>query len=309
MPIALKMLLDRLEAPTVIWYRFVFATAFLTIWLRSRGPLPIPSGTPPRTMILLAITILGFSVNNLAFLSGLQYISPTAAQVMIQIAPLLIVISGVVFFRESFGGLQWAGAPVLAGGILLFFHDQLGELFGGFSSGSLGIVYINLAALAWAACATAQKKLMRIYGSFPLMWMIYVVGLVLMTPFANPSAVAGLDAWREWVLLYCCATTVIGYGLFSEALKLWEASRVGAVVAVTPLFTWAFTLLAAAWNPERFAAEPIDGLSMAGACMVALGSALAALARKTAAPAMVSVPTAAYAPQAPAGQSQSPSRS
>jgi drug/metabolite transporter (DMT)-like permease len=212
-------------------------------------------------------------------------------------------MAGVVLFKEPFGGLQYVGAPMLAGGIVLFFHDSLGELVGGASSASVGIAYIIAAAVAWAACATAQKKLLRIYGSFPLMWMIYGVAVLLMTPLASPLEALKLDSWRAWMLFYCSATTVLGYGMFSEALKMWEASRVGAVVAVTPLFTWVFTLLAAAVIPARVTAEPIDGLSILGAVAVAAGSALAALGRRTPAPIPL-VPTAAHAPQAPAAQSR-----
>jgi drug/metabolite transporter (DMT)-like permease len=185
---------------------------------------------------------------------------------------------------------------MLFGGILLFFHDRLGELFSGSSSNGTGILLICVAALAWASFTIAQKKLLPIYGSSRLMWLIYGVGVLLVTPLAGPSQAFELEWWRGLILLYGCATTVIGYGLFSEALKCWEASRVGAVVAVTPLFTWALTQAGSRWLPEHIAAEPADGWSVLGAFGVAVGSALAALGRGP----IASAPTPAQAPPAEA---------
>lgn len=291
LPIALKKLLGDMEAQTVVWYRFGSAALFLAAVLRLRGPILLPA-PDVRRWPLLAVAVLGFSVNNLTFMLGLEHISPTAAQVMIQLAPLLVVASGVLLLGESFGGLQYIGAPMLAGGILLFFHDRLGELVRGGSSTAAGIALIGVAAITWAAFAVAQKKLLHAYGSVRLMLLIYGAGALLLSPLARPADAFRLEGWQSLVLFYACLTTVLGYGLFSEALKRWEASRVGAVVAVTPLFTWALTQLGARVFPADIAAEAADGWSMLGGIGVVCGSALAALGRRSTA----SAPTAAQAP-------------
>ena len=319
LPIALKLLLGPMQPQTVVWCRFGFAALFLTVLLRLRGPLSLPA-PGLRRWPLVAVTVLGFAANNLTFMLGLEYISPTSAQVMIQLAPLLVVAAGVFVFGESFGGLQYVGAPMLAGGILLFFHDRLGELAQGGSSTAIGIAFIAVAAMTWAAFTVAQKKLLHAYGSFRLMWIIYGVGVLMVSPLATPADILRLEGWQMLVLLYDCMTTVLGYGLFSEALKRWEASRVGAVVAVTPLFTWALTHLGAQVFPAHVSAEPADGWSVIGGIAVVCGSALAALGRGP----IASAPTPAQAPPpegqaepveelqdlpVPASQSQCPSRS
>ncbi|MEZ5365468.1 MAG: DMT family transporter [Bryobacterales bacterium] len=243
-----------------------------------------PTEAPELTrgeIVLLVVTVLTFSANNLTFMLGLNYISPTASQVLIQLAPLLVIGAGVFVFGEPFGGLQWIGTPVLAGGILLFFHTQLAELASGVSTSGTGILLISIAALCWAAFAVGQKRLLPRFGSFRLMWMVYAVGVVLMSPLAAPGHAVRLTGGQALLLSYSCLTTVLGYALFSEALKLWEASRVGAVVAVTPLFTWTFSEVAAGLFPELVHAEAADGWSLVGALCVAGGSALAALGRKT----------------------------
>jgi drug/metabolite transporter (DMT)-like permease len=291
LPIALKTLLGPMSPQTVVWYRFGFAAVFLTIFLRLRGPLTLPA-PGARRLPLLVLTVVGFAINNVTFMLGLEYISPTAAQVMIQLAPLLVVVAGVVIFGESFGGLQYVGAPMLAGGILLFFHGQLGNVFQAGAESGTGIVLIVIAAMAWASFTVVQKKLLHAYGSFRLMLLIYGVGVLLVTPLASPAQAFGLDWSQKLVLLYGCATTVVGYGLFSEALKAWDASRVGAVVAVTPLFTWGLTHVGSWIFPQAIVAERADGWSILGGFAVAIGSALAALGRGP----IASAPTPAQAP-------------
>jgi hypothetical protein len=58
-------------------------------------------------------------------------------------------------------------------------------------------------------------------------------------PLASPSSLARLDAAGAGVLAFCALNTVVGYGAFAESLAHWEASRVGAVLALTPLGTLA----------------------------------------------------------------------
>ena len=291
LPIALKTLLGPMEPQTVVWYRFGFAAIFLTAFMVLRGQVTLPA-PEVRHLRLLVLTVVGFAINNVTFMLGLEYISPTAAQVMIQLAPLLVVVAGVLIFGESFGGLQYVGAPMLACGILLFFHDQLGDLFKPGASSGTGILLIAVAAVAWASFTIAQKKLLHAYGSFRLMWLIYGVGVLLVSPMAVPSQALDLSWGQGLVLLYGCASTIVGYGLFSEALKCWEASRVGAVVAVTPLFTWGLTQVGAVYFPQHITAEQADGWSIAGGFAVAIGSALAALGRGP----IASAPTPVQAP-------------
>ncbi|MCB1021888.1 MAG: DMT family transporter [Acidobacteria bacterium] len=315
-PIALKLVLGPLDGATVVWYRFAFAAVFLTALLGPRGQLKLPELTRGE-IVLLVVTVLTFSANNLTFMLGLKYISPTASQVLIQLAPLLVIGAGVFVFGEPFGGLQWIGTPVLAGGILLFFHTQLAELASGVSTSGMGILLISIAALCWAAFAVGQKRLLPRFGSFRLMWMVYAVGVVLMSPLAAPAHAARLTGWQSLLLFYSCLTTVLGYAMFSEALKLWEASRVGAVVAVTPLFTWTFNEVAAGLFPQFVHAEAADGWSLVGALCVAGGSALAALGRKTTGvisarpfpgPPALSAPVEEHQPVA-AARNQCPTRS
>ena len=69
----------------------------------------------------------------------------------------------------------------------------------------------------------------------------------------------------------------MAYGAFAEALAHWQASRVSATLAVTPLITFACAAVGSLIWPLWITAEPLNVLAYTGAALVALGSAQTAL--------------------------------
>jgi drug/metabolite transporter (DMT)-like permease len=96
--------------------------------------------------------------------------------------------------------------------------------------------------------------------------------------WAHPLEALQLSPLQGWLLLACCMNTLVAYGAFAEALAHWEASRVSATLALTPLVTFVAVALAAWWWPDYVHAEEINALGYGGAVLVVLGSAAVALA-------------------------------
>ncbi len=86
-----------------------------------------------------------------------------------------------------------------------------------------------------------------------------------------------VDATQGWLLAFCCANTVIAYGAFAEALKHWDASRVGATLTLTPLFTMATMWVLEHTSPGFVKPEQLNFTSVLGAFVVVGGSMLCAL--------------------------------
>jgi drug/metabolite transporter (DMT)-like permease len=129
----------------------------------------------------------------------------------------------------------------------------------------------------WAVYGLVQKQLLKGMSSQQILLVLYIGAIALLMPVSRPGSVAELNALEFWMLVFCCANTLIGYGAFAEALEHWEVSRVSAVLALAPLCT-----LAGMWLLERFAPQVIEpeGLnaaSVVGALLVVAGSALCAL--------------------------------
>ena len=79
------------------------------------------------------------------------------------------------------------------------------------------------------------------------------------------------------MLAFCCLNTLIAYGCFAEALNLWDASKVSAVLALAPLFTIATLKVIVIINPEYAFTDRLSNLSVLGAVLLIVGSALTAL--------------------------------
>ncbi len=287
LPVALKFSLQALDPFTLTWFRFLVAALLLGGWLGARGEFAALRGLPRAAWILLWLAALMLTGNFVFYLLGVQYTTPGNAQLLIQLAPLGMMLGGIVIFRERFGAWQWAGMLLIIGGLGLFFRDQLGSAT---QHGALlrtdsthyliGSAFVLLAALVWAAYALAQKQLLMRLRSPVVLAFIYAIAALALLPFAHPQRLLALSGLQWLVLGYCALNTLGAYGAFAEALAHWEASRVSAVLATTPLLCIAVVDLAHTLWPAQIDAEHIGVLGWLGAAIAIIGSIAVSLFRK-----------------------------
>jgi drug/metabolite transporter (DMT)-like permease len=280
LPISLKIALESLDAWTITWVRFVTAALVLLAWLSWKRSLGIFATLSARTWGMMALAALMLTGNFVGYLFGVQYTTPSNAQLLIQAAPLLMALGGILVFRERFALAQWAGLALVAIGLLSFFADQTRQTVGIASNYTLGALIVLAAAVVWAVYALLQKQLLNHLGSQHLLLFIYAAAALLLTPLAQPARLLELDALHGWALFYCCVNTLGAYGAFAEALAHWEASRVGVILALTPLLCVGAVAATHHLWPELIAVEHIATWGWVGAALVIAGSALVSLARK-----------------------------
>jgi drug/metabolite transporter (DMT)-like permease len=277
LPVALKMTLASLDPYTLTWFRFVSAGAVLLAWLAARGGLGGFSGLgASRWRLLLAAGVLLIG-NYVFYLLGVQHTSPGNAQLLIQLAPLLMALGGILVFRERYRFGQWLGLAIIAAGLLLFFRDQATQVVTGTRAYALGSGLVVLAAVVWAAYALIQKQLLTRLSSPAILVFIYLLASVLLLPLAHPARLLELNAAAWWLLAYCALNTLIAYGAFAEALAHWEASRVSTILATTPLLSLAVIAAVHGLWPEAIAPERVGAWGYFGAGLVVLGSAMSSL--------------------------------
>lgn len=277
LPIALKAMLDHMDPYTITWYRFVAAALIAGGALWITGGLPRLGKLDSRSRWILGVAVASLIGNYVLYLLGLSYASPGSTQVLIQLAPMFLLLGGLIVFRESFNMMQWLGLLILIAGLGLFFHDRLSELADLDTDLGKGVALISLAALVWALYAIAQKMLQGRMTSQGVLLVIYVAASVTLLPTSAPASIQTLSAWGFTLLVFCSLNTLIAYGAFAEALKHWEATRTSAVLAVTPLLTMLFGAVIAALPTGYVNQDSVDALSLTGAAMVVAGSAACAL--------------------------------
>lgn len=278
LPVKLKQVLQVMDPVTVTWFRLLVSGSLLFIWLASTRRLPSFKVLGRKGKILVALSVFGLVGNYVLYLIGLKMLSPGTTQLLIQFGPILLLISSIFLFKERFSIGQGVGLLVLLFGFGLFFNQRLVELLTTLGDYTAGVLIVLSASAVWTFYGLSQKQLLTVWNSRQVMMVIYLFCALLITPWVHPAQVFQLSPLQGWLLLACCLNTLVAYGAFAEALAHWEASRVSATLALTPLVTLATVAMAAWLWPDYVKAEDLNGLGYGGAVLVVVGSAVVALA-------------------------------
>lgn len=277
LPIALAIVLRTVDPVTLTWLRFVTAALMLGGILAALGQLPKLSMVDRKGWLVLVLALIGLAGNFVIYVIALGYASPTINQVVTQISPILLMLGGIAVFHERFSWIRWVGFALLLLGLPLFFNRRLPELLNLHSGLGLGVGLLVLASFVWATYGLAQKWMLRRLQSQQILLLLYTGSAIVLLPGAHPAAILMVDTLQAWMLVFCCANTVVAYGAFAEALKHWEASRVAATLTLTPLFTMIAMWILEHTAPGLVKPEQLNALSVLGALIVIGGSMLCAL--------------------------------
>ncbi|KAA9002760.1 DMT family transporter [Affinibrenneria salicis] len=281
LPIAMKQVLAVMEPYTVVWYRYFIAGIGLTLILSWQKKLPpLKLFRRRRWLILLLVASGGLLGNFMFFSSSLQYLSPTASQVIGQLSPVGMMFASVLILKEKMRVTQVIGAVMLIVGLVMFFNASLIEIFTRLTEYTLGVLLGVCAAAVWVTYGVAQKVLLRRLTSQQILFLLYVLCIVAITPLSHPSVIFQLSSWQLACLLFCGANTLLGYGALAEAMARWQAAQVSAIVTLTPLFTLFFSdLLALIW-PDVFVMPDLNLIGYIGAFVVVSGAMFSAIGHR-----------------------------
>jgi len=279
LPLALTVTLQELDVYTVIWFRFLTSFILLAIYLSFQQQLPTLEQLRATSWKLLVVATIFLAANYFLFMQGLALTAPANAEVIIQLSSVLLSFGGLVIFNERYTLYQWLGVAVLTLGFALFFHAQLANLITAKGEYLLGSGLIVFGAIAWAIYALSQKQLLQSLSSANIMLIIYGGCALLFTPLAKINTIFTLDIFYFLTLLFCALNTLIAYGAFAESLQHWQASRVGAVIALAPIITLISGWLMSVIAPNIISPENISLVGIAGAFFVVIGSISIALGK------------------------------
>ena len=275
LPISLKISLDAVDAWSLTWLRFLAAAVFTFILLLFRKRFAQFKQLSPAQWAWLTVAAAMLTANYLFFLYGMDQTSPANAQVLIQMAPLMFTLGGVLIFKEHFSRIQMLGAGLILIGLVLFFREQIGLMLA--ETYWSGFLLMFAAAFTWAIYALIQKHLSSVLSSQAILLFIYIFASVVLLFNIKTDAFTGLSQ-AEWIaVIYACLNTIGAYAAFAEAINHWQASRVGMILATTPVMTLFCINLFAGWFPELINQENIQGIGWIGVISIVTGSMLASM--------------------------------
>ena len=271
-PVALAIILNKLDPYTINWFRFATSFILLGCYLVKQGNLPKLERLRSVPLYLFAIAILGLTGNYIFFVMGLKATSPSHAEVLIQSAGVFLSLGGLLIFKERYTRYQWMGVSVLIAGFMGFFYEQLKVLATESDRYISGSIMLIVAGISWAIYALIQKQLLTKLDSTHIMWIIYGGCGIFFGAMAKPQTLTQLNS-IEWIaLIFCGLNTVIAYGAFAESLQHLEASKVSAILALAPIFTIVSMSITAWLLPGLVTPEHITSLGLLGAILVVAGS-------------------------------------
>ena len=272
LPLALSATLEVLDVYSITWFRFTLSFILLAFYLSAKQQFPQPLTFCKSQWKLLVVATVFLAINYLLFVEGLAETTPANSQVLIQLAPVALGLGGLIIFKETYNRIQWGSLSLLTCGITLFFHEQLKIFVLSADKYLFGSSLLLIAAISWAIYALAQKQLLHQLSSPQIMVLIYAGCSLLFAPMTSFSQLVTLSPLNWIILLFCALNTLIGYGAFAESLEHWPASKVSAVLSLTPLFTLISIFIAVRLFPNAFSEQGITVWGVLGAIFVVCGS-------------------------------------
>lgn len=249
--IAIKVLLAKMSAYDLLRLRFVpvavICLALVLVFYR-REAWRILKAHPVRVVLGGLLMVVSY---NLMLNSGMRYVQPNAASLLIALNPLITLLLAVRFLGEPFTRRRLLGTVVTFAGLaVVILRGQIG------AAGRAWIPLDKLpyallvlgGPLSWAAATVIIKPALENHSPLAFNFVTTGVGSLPLLFFVDRPLVAkvvslGPLQWgaAAFLSLFC---TIIAYSLWNVAVKHWRASNVALFVYLNPpltaLFTWLF---------------------------------------------------------------------
>jgi drug/metabolite transporter (DMT)-like permease len=194
---------------------------------------------------ILPIFILGFfgvMVYHLGLNYGEQYISPSAASLIIATIPIYVVILATIFLKEKIKIVKLLGIIIALLGVIIIsiwgkenISFEIEYMFAAFA--------VLVAAIMGALYTIAGKKLLERYNGLSLTVYAMLLGSVGLIPFViiSPTLITEVAAMSTtaWfaILFLGIFSTVVGYVIWYVALEMKTASGVSVYLYAIPVIS------------------------------------------------------------------------
>jgi drug/metabolite transporter (DMT)-like permease len=270
--IVLKVSLNELTPADITWCRFFLAFVVLAAYYLVKKPYYLKILRRPPWLLILATLCL--AVNYYGFIEGVNLTTPSIAQVFIQLGPVLLAISGFVFFSEKVNWRQIVGFLLVIAGLIVFYREQIQRIVSEKGAWQTGIIWVLIAAVSWAAYSVILKLLVLKHPPMQLNLVIFGLPALLYLPFVNFQHFAhiGISGWL--ILVFLGLNTLFAYGLLSLAIHYVEANKISVILVLNPILTFAIMAIISHTHATWIAHEHYTPVTLIGAVIVLVGAIL-----------------------------------
>lgn len=248
--IAIKVLLARMTAFDLLRLRFipvaVISLGLIFMFFRKEA-WQIVKAHPARVIIGGLLMVISY---NIMLNSGMRYVQPNAASLLIALQPLITLLLAVRFLGEPFTRRRLLGTVVTFLGLALVV--LLGRV-GGAGGTWIAVDKIPYALLvlggplSWATATVIIKPALKNHSPLVFNFVTMAIGslpllFLIDRPFISMAlSLSALEYGAAAFLSLAC--TILAYTFWNIAVKHWHASNVALFVYLNPPLTAIFTYL------------------------------------------------------------------
>ncbi len=220
--------------------RFIGTSVLMSALLLALGPHRQGRPWPTRGEILRigGLGLLGVTVNQYLFVTGLSLTSPSRAALFYGTTPVFVFLLAVFRGLERWGVRRLLGIVLALLGVVIVLAGR-GALAGGSLRGDFVLL---VATVLWAGYTALGKDLIVRHGALVVTGIALVIGGLAFLPFGLPLLV-GFDATAVapriwWAVAYMIVVnTIIAYLLWYQAVRWLPPSRVAVFNNLQPVLT------------------------------------------------------------------------
>lgn len=276
--IVLKYALTFANTGSIVWIRMLIASSCIILFFAFKKTHQLKIlWEAPRWAVISALCL---AVNYFSFTKGIEMTTASNAEIMIQLGPVLLILAGVFYFKETLSWIQWGGIFLALCGFSLFYWEQIGFAYEKAHIYFYGNLWVYFSAVTWALFAIFQKKLSFFYSPQQLNMLTYTVCAIALSITADFNVLKSLSAHEWMILTFLGLNTLVAYGCLAEALKKAPAVEVSFIIVLNPLLTIFFIQLMYFLKINIIEHEPLDWRGYLGALLVVFGISCALLLKK-----------------------------
>jgi len=272
-PICVKLALSAYDPYTLVLIRLIITTsAFAAAILPSiiRDGWQKTMAADRRDIPWLVVGGLGMGGNYVLYFVGLEFTTASAANLIVQIEVVALILLGWLILHEPMGRAKVGGIVLTLAGVGLVFWN--GESFRALaeSKNLLGNLIVFISGPIWALYGLAQKVLAhrRVSDAAALVYIFTIATVISIVPvpFAYERRGPVTPVVIAAMLILSLLGTAFAYFLLARAFRVLQASTVATTASILPIFT----IIEAA----IFLGERIAPVAVAGAVLVVSGIAI-----------------------------------
>lgn len=233
LPIAAKIALRELSSPAIALIRVSTAGLLFVLIheltvrerIQSRGDY----------IRLAYYSVLGVSLNQLLYITGLTMTTATAAQMLITGGPAITLMVAMLLGKEVATRQKWIGIGMAGAGALVLIG------VGAMESRALGNVLIVANMIFYSMYLVSARDILHRYHPLTVITWIFIFGAIGLAPFGLLPALREFSATstetRLVLVFIILGPTFVAYYLNMWALTKVESSVVSTFVYLQPVMT------------------------------------------------------------------------